>query len=141
MTIKTLKSFIEASNISPKLIRAVVRQIGGWGSFKGSAQDVVNHGAAGGVSGFIYYTDTVAFTKRHKAEILKMADELASSIGEGNATTLIAGFNCLKNYSALEVSEAIYNPRSESRTDVFNALAWFALEEVARSYCDLVEQE
>lgn len=138
---KTLKSFIEASNISPKLIRAVVRQIGGWDSFKESAQDVANHGASGGVNGFIYYTDTVAFTKRNKKDILAMAEELASSIGEGDAITLIAGFNCLKNYSALEVSEAIYNPRSESRTDVFNALAWFTLEEVARSYCDLVEQE
>lgn len=134
----TLKSFIKHSHINPKLIRAVVRQCGGWDSFKEMAVDVANHGADAGWSGFTYYTDTVAFTKRNKADILEMAKEMAESIGEGNMFDLIAGFNCLKILPE-EAAEAIYNSKSDAKDTVYNALAWFALEEVSRSYVDYIE--
>lgn len=39
----------------------------------------------------------------------------------------------------IEAAEAIHNPRSEDATNVLNALAWFALEEVSRSYSDMSE--
>ena len=135
----TLKAFVESSHIDTTLIRAVVRQIGGWESFKESAQDVAENGADAGFSGFIYYNETVPLAKRHKKAILTYAKQLTREIGEGNEFDMIAGFNCLK-MEAGEVAEAIYNPRSEERTQVFNALAWFALEEVARAYVDFVEQ-
>ena len=44
---KTLKSLVEKSHINEKLIRAVVRQIGGWESFTQSAPDITNHGIDG----------------------------------------------------------------------------------------------
>lgn len=53
---------------------------------------------------------------------------------------MIAGFNCI-DLTAEEVAEAIYNGKSEDRTTVFNALAWYALEEVCRGYVDAVENE
>jgi len=136
---KTQKAFIAASNIDATLIRAVVRQVGGWDSFKELAADVANHGADSGFSGFTYYTDTVKFTSKHKASILEYAGELASEIGDGNALSLISSFNCLKAYDAMEIAHGLYHPHSSTKTDVFNALAWFALEEVARSYSDLSE--
>ncbi len=40
-----LKDFVRKSHIEPTLIRAVVRQIGGFEEFKERAPDVVNHGA------------------------------------------------------------------------------------------------
>lgn len=135
----TLKAFAEFSHIDAGLIRAVVRQIGGWESFKETAQDVANHGADAGFSGFIYHSETVPFAKRHKKAILEYAKQLAHDISDGNWLDLIAGFNCLKMQSS-EVARAYFDPRSEDRTQVFNALAWFALEEVARSYIDFVEQ-
>lgn len=136
---KNLKTFIENSNIEAKLIRSVVRQIGGWDEFKGRAQDVANHGAAGGFCGFTHYTDTVSFTKRNKAAIEGLLKDPADSIGEDFAKTL-TGFNCLQGYDGFEILEGYYNPRSEMRTQVYNALAWFALEEVCRRYCDWIEQ-
>jgi hypothetical protein len=132
---KTIKSFVEVSHIESSLIRAVIRQVGGWESFKELAIDVTNAGANAGFSGFIYYTDTVSFTKRHKGLILGLAESLATDLGESSAVVCIAGFNCL-DLRVDEVAEALHNPRSESRQEVFNALAWFALEEVCRSYAD-----
>lgn len=137
---KTLKAFVENTKLSATLVRAVVRQIGGWDSFKEDAQDIANNGADAGWVGFTYYSDTLKFTKRHKQELLCRANVMAQELGESSGFTLIAGFNCLKSYSADEVFDAFVNPHSEARTDVFNALAWFALEEVSRAYADLAEQ-
>ena len=131
---KTMKQFIAESHISAQLIRAVVRQIGGWESFTDHAADVMNHGADGGYHGFIYFTDTVSFVKRHKAAILDSCKQMADDLGE-DVYTMIGGFNCLK-ISPMEAAEAIHNPRSDERGTVFNALAWYALEEVSRSYAD-----
>jgi hypothetical protein len=138
---KTLKAFIQTTNLSAHLVRAVVRQVGGWESFKESASDIANHGADAGWVGFTYYSDTIKFTKRHKQELLCMANVQAQELGESSGFTLIAGFQCLKSYSADEVFDALINPRSDARTAVFNALAWYALEEVARSYVDCVEAQ
>jgi hypothetical protein len=134
MAKNTLSAFIAASNINASLIRAVIRQIGGFEEFKNRADDICNYGANSGFSGFIYYSDTVPFAKRQKANIMEYAAEMADSLGE-SLIKMIAGFNCLKITEA-ECAEAIYNPKSENRTQVFNALAWFALEEVCRAWVD-----
>lgn len=132
-----LNQFIATSHISEKLIRAVVRQSGGWESFAEMAWDISNHGINGGFHGWIYHADTVPFAKRNKAEILTMAREMANDMGE-EMLAMIAGFNCLK-MGTEDVADALYNPRSDNAPQVFNALAWFAAEEVARSYCDLTD--
>ena len=47
---------------------------------------------------------------------------------------MIASFNCLNNdYSVEEIAEAIYSP-AEDETQVQNALAWHAAEEVCRMF-------
>jgi len=135
--IKTIKAFAAQSNMPATLIRAVIRQCGGFESFKEMAEDVSDHGASGGFHGFIYYTDTVKFTKNNKAAILEYAKEQASDFGQ-SMIGMIAGFGCLK-MSEEETAEALYNSRSAERTNVYNALAWYALEEVARVYCDAAE--
>jgi hypothetical protein len=135
----SLSSFIEqASNIPASLIRSTVKQAGGWQSFVEDAPNVCQGGANAGFSGFINYGETVAFTKRNKAAILQYADAMASDIGETSAANMIAGFRCI-DLSSTEVAEALYNRKSTNQTEVFNALAWFALEEVASAYCDLTE--
>lgn len=126
--------FISKSHINAKIIRAVMRQSGGWDSFTEMAEDITNHGVDGGFHGWIYHADTVPFAKRNKAAIMEMAQQMADDLGEP-LYRMIGGFNCLKMAEG-EVAEAIHNPRSDNLTQVFNALAWFAAEEVARSYCD-----
>jgi len=131
--------FISKSHISAKIIRAVVRQSGGWDSFTEMAEDITNHGVDGGFHGWIYHSDTVPFAKRNQAAIMGMAQDLAYDLGEP-LYRMIGGFNCLKMAEG-DVAEAIHNPRSDDKVQVFNALAWFAAEEVARSYCDTNEGE
>lgn len=132
----TLAAFVAHSHIDATLIRSTVKQFGGWDSFKESAQDIANNGAAAGWAGFTYYTDTVPFAKRNKKAILAYAENMAQELGESGAVQCIAGFQCLKHYRQDEIAEGLYNPRSEAKTDIFNALAWFALEEVALAYAD-----
>jgi hypothetical protein len=136
----TISAFINSSSIPAKLIRSTIRQIGGFDEFKHYVVDVTKYGASGGFGGFTYYSDTVSFTKRNKKEILQYASEMANDIGEKSAIELIAGFNCLQ-LDSVTVAEALFNPRSEDRTNVYNALARFALEEVSRAWADMQERD
>ncbi len=133
---KTITAFCqEASHIPASLIRATVRQCGGWADFQEMAEDVANHGADGGFSGFIYYAETEAFFKRNKESILQLAQEMASDMGQP-FLDFIAGFNCL-GCEADDVAEAIYGTKKPDDSHVKNALAWFAFEEVARAFSDM----
>ena len=121
------------------LINAVINRIG-----MKSVEDVNNHGIDGGFHGFIYYTDTVRFYRRHRKDILRMAQEMASDIGE-DMLQMIGGFNCLKYYvhgagkwTDHEGQEAVGKTVYGGKVDdvVANALAWFAAEEVCRMFED-----
>jgi len=112
------------------LKRAVVRQFGDSESFYESVPDIANYGASGGVSGFIYYSDTVNFTKRNKNKIMQFLTELSDDIGE-SIVSMLSHWQCLKGMSQHEIMEGLYNPKSDNKTNVYNALAWYALEEVA----------
>lgn len=134
---KTQKQLIENCWVPEKLVRAVVRQSGGWDSFKEMAEDVANHGANAGFGGWTYYSDTIAFTKRNQADILKMAEQQAADFGQG-MLEMICGFGVFRNDKITpdEVARAIYQGKGEMATNVLNVLAWYALEEVSRCYAD-----
>jgi hypothetical protein len=131
---KTTKRVIEESNISPKLIRSVLLQLGG----RESLEDISRHGISGGFSGFIYYSETVAFYKRNRKDILALLKEYASDFGLHSAAEVVSGFNCLKGNSDLQesIGRCLYGRITDEDTMVANALAWFAAEEVARAFCD-----
>lgn len=112
------------------LKRAVMRQFGDSESFYDSVPDIANHGAIGGVSGFIYYSDTVNFTKRNKDKIMQSLTELSDDLGE-SIISMLSHWQCLKGLSQCEIMEGLYNPKSDNKTTVYNAIAWYALEEVA----------
>jgi hypothetical protein len=138
----TLKTLTNSSNIPTPLIRAVVRQLGGWDCFTDSAPDIANHGIDGGFHGFIYYKDTIAFAKRNRAHIAEMAKEQASDFGT-SVVEMIQSFGCFRNGSKPDeasICTAIYGGRAQEDTDtVLNALAWYAGEEVARAFQDMTE--
>lgn len=136
----TLSQFIAESGLNASLVRSTVRQMGGYASFVGMAQDVCNHGANAGFGGFIYYTDTVTFAKRNKKALLEMCKEQAEDYYgiESGVCEFIAGFNCV-NLSREAIAIALYTGKGDCVTTIYNALAWYALEEVSRRYCDIVE--
>lgn len=155
---KTTSETIKTSNIPAKLIRSVIRQI----EDKESLRDVMRGGADAGFCGFTYYKDTVAFFKRNRKDICNLVESMAQDLGE-NPADMVAGFQCLagrelarehtqsgwieertkaQNRMRLaewlpSVSRCLYGGRvTDEDTQVANALAWFALEEVARAMCD-----
>ena len=135
----SLASLIDSTNIPETLVRAVVRQMGGWESFKESAPDICRGGIDGGFHGFIYYSETEPFAKRNRKAILEMASAQAKEFGVG-LVEMIQGFGCFRHSKPTEseIVEALAGRGTE--TQVPNALAWYAGEEVARAYCDMTEE-
>lgn len=149
----TLKQLIASTNIPAPLVRSVVKQMGGLESFQESAQDITKHGIDGGFGDFIYYADTVPFAKKNMKHIMEMAKEQAQDVGVG-LFEMLKGFKCMQVCSEEEIAEAIYKDISltlksilkgfltgDMATNVLNCLAWYAGEEVARAYCDLLERD
>lgn len=137
-----MSDFLKAANTNPKLSSAVIRQFGGWEDFREKAHDVANHGIDGGYCGFIYYTETTAFTKKHKKVIIENVKQFADDVGE-SFTKVIADFNCLKNSGITDddVIMCLMSPRScdeDVLQQVYNALAWYAGETVAHEYAEFV---
>lgn len=138
----TLAKLIASSSIPAELIRAVVRQSGGWESFKESAPDIANHGIDGGFHGFIYTKETNAFAKRNRAAIQAMAAHQADDFGT-SITEMIQGFGCYRHGTKptdAEIGVALYAGKDDG-AGVLNALAWYAAEEVARAFQDISERE
>ncbi len=139
----TLNAFIEYSYIPATLIRSTVRQCGGWQEFKDIAEDVCNHGANCGFNGFIYYTETCAFTKRNKKAIIELCKQTADDCygyGYKSVSDFIGTFNCV-DLDTEEIAKALYTGKGDNVTEVYNALAWYALEKLVRSFVDFVESE
>lgn len=133
-----LSDFVKQSTVPSKLIRAVVRQVGCWEDFQQIAKDVVTHGANCGYKGLTYYDDTVAFTKRNKRAILELAADQDSEIESVGLVKFVAGFGCIDE-TLDDVARALYAGRGDAFQEVYNALAWYVLEEVCRSYVDLLD--
>ena len=126
----------------PALARAVIRQLGDDDDeLVATLRDVRDYGAQGGVAGFIYTAETVAFWRSHRADILARLTEYAEDFGQG-IVELVAGFNCLNNdYTIDEVGRALYGRYDSDLDTNYNALAWFALEDVARFAADQLDEE
>lgn len=133
----SLKNLIESTNIPETLVRAVVRQMGGWESFKQSAPDITRHGIGGGYGGFIYYSDTLRFAHAHRKVILEMASQQSKELGFG-LVEMIKCFRCMDGATEAEIVEGLAGKTDQ--TQVPNGLAWYAGEEVARAYCDMTEE-
>ena len=101
-------------------------------------QDIANHGADSGFSGFIYHSETVKFSRDNMKLIIQQLESDASDFGI-DVFQMISDFNCLKdgNYQPFEIASVIYDNADEATindgadTAILNALAWYALESAA----------
>lgn len=132
---KTLKNFIKNSNIDAGLIRAVIRQSGGWQSFQESAPDISKHGISGGFNGWIYYNETCQFYAKNQASIVKLVEYQSEEHDYRSAQDMVKSFRSL-DATLSEIGYTLYGNKRQHDTQVANALAWFAAEEIARSFVD-----
>lgn len=126
---------ITAQSQHKNLFRAVLRQ----GDFDfETLQQISNHGIDGGFSGFIYWNETIPFYNRNKRAILALAYEMINECGIDGIGQFLAGFGCLKGYSASDCEQALMSNNDDTQV-IKNALTWFAAEEAARFIVDSVE--
>jgi hypothetical protein len=99
------------------LTKAVIHQFGSESDFLESAQDIADHGADAGWSGFTYYHDTMRFYDLCEEIIWDALDKDADAFGE-SILQFIAGFRDAHQITDLDTFK--------------NMLAWYALETAAQ---------
>ena len=128
-----------------KEIEAVIRQFGDREYWMESAEDIANHGADAGWNGFIYYTETAPFARRHRKMILSRLIEDCEEMGESSPAEMVQSFKCVgKDFSFHEINQVLYTGRCDDfdaesgngEDMILNALAWYLLEDVARLFVD-----
>jgi hypothetical protein len=85
-------------------------------------EDVANHGADTGFSGFTYTADCVEFFDAHEEVIMNMLSDAAEEFGYKSVPAFVASFG------RADMAESIDGYK--------NLLAWYALEEVCRQLVD-----
>ncbi|PTL34618.1 hypothetical protein C7120_08955 [Prevotella sp. oral taxon 376] len=135
-----LKDFVEFSGINAKLINTVKKQSGlNWVEFQDYLENVSNSpcGAAGGFSGFVWYSETSSFWRKNRKLITELMQEQADSLGE-NLLSMVLGFDSLKDgsFSQEEIGRALFGNFNEDYIQIYNTFAWFALEEIAYRFSD-----
>jgi hypothetical protein len=137
-----MKNVSERTGFPLPLLRAVARQMGGWTELRESARDITRHGIDGGFSGFIYYSETVAFWRKNRTLIIGLLTQQAEEMGL-DPTEMVCSFNCLKTTDPgvskdrrREVYRELFGLMKYDDGDdviVANAMAWYAAEEAARA--------
>ena len=125
---------VEEESISNKLFNAAeteleraVARIAGERESEDFIHDVLLGGCANGTVGeLIYYSDTIAFYRRHKKDIQKLVTELMSDCGEDSMKGLFGD-----NFDAED-------PFCEGDQNQ-NLLAWFGFEEALKTLADRIE--
>ena len=138
MKLREFKHYCKGSYVE-ELIMPVINQLGGnWEDVQGTLHDVATctSGAAGGFGGFVYYSDTSAFARKYRVRIVRSLERVAEEIGE-DVIGMVKNFNCIKgDYTTSEIGKALWGRYDDVLMCVYNAMAWYALEEVANKFAD-----
>ena len=98
--------------------------------------DISNHGAQGGVSGFIYYSELQEFYGNNSAAIVSLIEDRADDYGQ-DPIAMVKGFNCLNSdYTSKDIAIALYGDRLDADNMIVSALCWFSLEDLAYRLAD-----
>jgi hypothetical protein len=148
-TIRGIAAYIENhSNWSASTVRHVIEALGfdldagdaGLAELSGNLADCAQYGADGGFSGFVYYSETIAFFKANRRDIVRNLESMAEELGE-------EVFEMVKNFGVFshstppasgEIGKALWDSGKihEGLTSLYNVFSWFALEEIARVWSD-----
>ena len=131
-----LKRLTQLAAGSPnKLVKKVATMLkskvinGGYDSLRSVMNDVLRSGLQSGIiSDLIYYSDTKAWFKKYKPEIMKLLREVMFNYGTNNPADIFG-----KNWDDED-------PFAQD-TNNQNLLAWFSFEEITRELADTLGYE
>lgn len=92
-------------------------------------------GISGGFTGFVYYSETVAFWRKNRAKISALMSYEADDLGE-NVFSMVRSFRSLGCFTNDELGRALYGNYNGDFTQIYNTFAWYAAEEVAYRFCE-----
>jgi hypothetical protein len=93
------------------------------------------YGAAKGFPGFVYYSETIAFFRKNRQDIVNNLEQTAAEMGI-DVIKLVQSFGVFHNTTpptAGEIGRALWGGSAcrDELTQLYNVCAWFALEEIA----------
>jgi hypothetical protein len=107
-------------------------------------RNCAEHGANAGFSGFTYYSETIAFFIKHRMDIVSHMEQTAAELGT-DIISMVQGFGVFSNSdkpTAGEVGKALWDSGKiwDNLTSLYNVFAWYALEEVSRTWYRYLEE-
>jgi len=151
--IQAMRFFLyENSGFTKKIVNNVIRALGF--SLTGSKQtfcelstqfeNCAEHGADCGIPGFIYYSDTLLFFRKNRQDIVNHMEQTAADLGT-DIISMVQGFGVFRNSdkpTPSEVGRALWDSRRQwdELTSLYNVFAWYALEEVSRTWYRYLEE-
>jgi len=152
-SIRGLQRYIRRhSDFSGKTINSVIIALGyqpnnatlqDFKELSGIFIDCSNNGAYNGFTGFSYYSDTVKFYMKHQKNIVYHLEEEAAKL-EKDAISYVLNLDYIANSenppTPSKVGKALWNKKL-SKTgffELYNALAWYTLEEVSRIWHEYI---
>jgi len=152
-SIRGLKSYLNIySNFTDDTIRSVIIALGFHPvhstkeevkELSSIFKDCSEHGADSGFSGFSYYSETIAFFMANRQDIVKHMEQTAAEIGT-DIISMVQGFGVFRNSdkpTLSEVGRALWDSKEHpDLTSLYNVFAWYALEEVSRTWYRYLEE-
>ena len=150
--IQTMRNYLHRkSGFAERTINNIIKALGF--PLEGSGQNFIElstqfencaeYGADCGISGFIYYSETIAFFKKHRVDIASHIERTASELGI-DIFSMVQNFGVFQNSekpTAGEVGKALWDASQfwPEFTNLYNVFAWYALEEVSRTWYKYLE--
>ena len=152
MNIKELIFYIESNSaLSHKLITNVIKTLGFpltgnkavFNELSSKLENCAEHGANIGISGFIYYSETIPFFRKNRQDIINHMEQIAAEFGT-DIISMVQGFGVFRNCekpSSSEVGRALWDSKENPElTTLYNVFAWYALEETAQTWYRYLEE-
>jgi hypothetical protein len=122
------------------------RSTGGLESLKNlsaNLADCAKHGADSGFPGFTCYSDTLAFFRRNRQDIVGNLELTAEELGE-DIISMVQGFGVFRYETpptAASIGKALWGTGKlqDDLTSLYNVFAWYALEEVSNIWYRYLE--
>jgi len=151
--IKAMRDFIvQYSGFSKNTVNHVIEALGfplnGSGvtfhELSSQFENCTENGANVGFIGFIYYDETIKFFKANQTDIVDHLENTANELGI-NLFQMVQSFGVFSNSekpTVNQIGRALWGNSTIQKdlTQLYNVFAWYALEEVSRTWYRYLEE-
>ena len=107
-------------------------------------ENCAEYGAGIGIPGFIYYNETIPFFIVNRKDIVNHMEQTAEEIGT-DIISMVQNFGVFRNSgkpTTSEIGKAIWDSGQTwpDLATLYNVFAWYALEEVSRTWYRYLEE-